>query len=57
VDEIVTRMQQAIGHDCHVLATGGLAGLVASESRTIREVTPNLTLDGLALVYQLNHPS
>lgn len=57
VDEIVTRMQQAIGHDCHVLATGGLAALVASESRSIREVTPNLTLEGLALVYQLNRPT
>jgi type III pantothenate kinase len=56
VDEIVTRMQQTIGHDCHVLATGGLADLVASESRTIREVTPNLTLEGLALVYHLNLP-
>ena len=56
VDEIVTRMQQTVGHDCHVLATGGLASLVASESRTIREVTPNLTLEGLALLYDMNRP-
>jgi type III pantothenate kinase len=56
VDEIVTRMQKSVGQDCHVLATGGLAPLVASESRTIREVTPNLTLEGLALVYHLNLP-
>jgi type III pantothenate kinase len=57
VDGLVTRMQQTIGEECHVLATGGLAGLLASESRTIREITPNLTLEGLALLYELNRPS
>jgi type III pantothenate kinase len=56
-DEIVTRMQHSIGQDCFVVATGGLAPLIAPESRTIREVRPNLTLEGLALLYQLNrHP-
>ncbi|OLB75893.1 MAG: hypothetical protein AUH96_02925 [Nitrospirae bacterium 13_2_20CM_2_61_4] len=54
VDEIVTRMQQTIGQECFVVATGGLAGLLASESRTIREIRPDLTLEGLALLYQLN---
>jgi type III pantothenate kinase len=53
-DELVTRMQHTIGQDCFVVATGGLAPLVAPESRTIREVRPNLTLEGLALLYQLN---
>ena len=57
VDELVTRLQQAIGLECVVVATGGLAGLLASESRTIRELRPNLTLEGLALLYQMNRPS
>jgi len=39
------------------VATGGLAGLIAPESRTIREVQPHLTLEGLALIYALNRPS
>jgi len=56
VDAIVTRMQKTIGRDCFVLATGGLAGLIAPESATIREVRPNLTLEGLALLYHLNTP-
>jgi len=57
VDELVRRIQQELGQDCFVLATGGLAGLVAPESRSIREVRPHLTLEGLALLYALNRPA
>ena len=57
VDELVRRIQQELGRECFVLATGGLAGLIAPESRTIREVRPNLTLEGLALLSALNRPS
>jgi type III pantothenate kinase len=57
VDELVRRIQQELGRDCFVLATGGLAGLIAPESHSIREVRPNLTLEGLALLYALNRPS
>jgi type III pantothenate kinase len=57
VDELVRRIQQELGQDCFVVATGGLAGLIAPESRTIREVQPHLTLEGLALIYALNRPS
>jgi type III pantothenate kinase len=57
VDELVRRIQQELGRDCFVLATGGLAGLVAPESRSIREIRPHLTLEGLALLYALNRPS
>lgn len=57
VDELVRRIQQELGRDCFVLATGGLAGLIAPESRSIREVRPHLTLEGLALLYALNRPS
>lgn len=57
VDELVRRIQQELGRDCFVLATGGLAGLIAPESRSIREVRPQLTLEGLALLYALNRPS
>jgi type III pantothenate kinase len=57
VDELVRRIQQELYQDCFVVATGGLAGLIAPESRTIREVRPHLTLEGLALIYALNRPS
>jgi type III pantothenate kinase len=57
VDELVRRIQHELGRECVVLATGGLAGLIAPESQTIREIRPHLTLEGLALLWALNRPS
>ncbi len=57
VDELVRRIQRELGRDALVVATGGLAGLIAPESQTIREVRQQLTLEGLALLYSLNRPS
>jgi len=52
VDELVTRMQRELGQQTKVIATGGLASLIAPESRTIQEVGPDLTLGGLELLYR-----
>ncbi|MBM4120783.1 MAG: type III pantothenate kinase [Nitrospira sp.] len=52
VDEMVGRMQIELGQKATVIATGGLAALIAPESRTIREVRPFLTLEGLELLYR-----
>lgn len=54
VDGIVERMQKEFAPDAKVIATGGLAELVASETRSINEVRPDLTLEGLRYLFGLN---
>jgi type III pantothenate kinase len=54
VDGICERMAAELGFAPKVVATGGLAPLVAGVSRAITEVDENLTLEGLRLVYEMN---
>ncbi len=57
VDGMVPRMKNEMKSDPFVVATGGLASLIAPESKMIREVRPNLTLEGLNILYEKNPPS
>jgi len=54
VDGIVGRIREELGAEARVVATGGLADLVAPHSRAIERVDAFLTLDGLRLVWELN---
>lgn len=54
VDGLVRRIREEAGTDPWVVATGGPASLIAHDSDTIDEVIPDLTLDGLRLIYLRN---
>ena len=54
VDGIVERMKKELSAEARVVATGGLAELVSPETKTVQEIKPHLTLEGLRLLYEIN---
>ena len=54
VDGIVERIKKEVKGDPRIIATGGLAHLIAEGSKTIDEVDNLLTLKGLRLIYEKN---
>ncbi len=56
VEGMVARLRRELGDDARVIATGGMASVIAPETTIIEEVDDGLMLDGLRLVYELNAP-
>lgn len=54
VEGIINRMKKEIEGSCRVVATGGLAQVIARETDAIEIVDDFLTLDGLRLIYEMN---
>jgi type III pantothenate kinase len=54
VDGIVTRMREELedGSRAACIATGGMAEVIAGETTTIHRVEPDLTLQGLRIIWQ-----
>jgi type III pantothenate kinase len=55
VEGMVARFRYELGAETQVIATGGLAEIVARETAVIQIIAPWLTLDGLRIIYALNH--
>jgi type III pantothenate kinase len=56
VEGMVDRFRKELGPEMKVIATGGLAEVVAQETDVIEIIAPWLTLDGLRILWELNHP-
>ncbi len=57
VEGMVARFRAELGPDMKVIATGGLAEVVASETNVLQIIAPWLTLDGLRIIWEMNHES
>jgi type III pantothenate kinase len=52
VDGILRRMRAELGAETRVVATGGLAPLIATGSELIETVDDTLTLEGMRMIYE-----
>jgi len=54
VEGMVARFRAELGPKMKVIGTGGLAEIIARETKVIEIIAPWLTLDGLKIVWELN---
>ncbi|HEU4760416.1 MAG TPA: type III pantothenate kinase [Dehalococcoidia bacterium] len=54
VEGLVARFKEELGDHARVVGTGGYAELIAGETDVIDVVDPNLALEGLRIIYDMN---
>lgn len=57
VEGMVQRFRKELGADMRVIGTGGLAQVIADQTKAIDQVNPWLTLEGLRLIWKMNFSS
>jgi type III pantothenate kinase len=55
VDGLLLRIATEMEGPFRTIATGGLASLICRHTKEVDEICPELTLDGLRLIYERNH--
>ena len=54
VEGMLVRIKAEVGDDAWVIGTGGWADTIARETHVFDQLEPNLTLNGLRLIYEMN---
>lgn len=54
IDGLLDRISTEMAEPARVLATGGLAPLICPHARLVDEICPDLTLEGLRIIYERN---
>jgi len=55
VEGMVARFRSELGSEMKVIATGGMAEVIAKETQVVDFIAPWLTLDGLRMIWDINH--
>ena len=56
IENLVQQIKKELGQNAQVVATGGIVDWIASKTNVIDTLDPFLTLDGLRIIYDKNHP-
>jgi len=55
IKEILSRLKKEMNGTPYVIATGGLAGLIVPEVKEVKRIVPELTLEGIRIVWDKNN--
>jgi type III pantothenate kinase len=56
IENLVLQIKKELGQNAYVVATGGIVEWISTKTKVIDKLDPFLTLDGLRIIYEKNHP-